>query len=143
MFEIIHKMPMVKRIYYKYNQKEVIYPKSDYFPFNFGFIPDNENKNIIMISLSTYINYESMDRLAEKVSEYLMLMNKSNEKIYLYMVTDKSADSILSEYELENKNIKKVHKLKDLRETNNMLELFLYLPASLIKGESDYDGNDK
>lgn len=143
MLEIIHKMPMVKRIYYKENKKEIIYPKSDYFPFNFGFIPDNENKNIIMISLSTYINYESMDSLAEKVNGYLTLVNKSNEKIYLYMVTDKSTDSILSEYELENKNIKKVHKLKDLRETDNMLELFFYLPASLIKGESDYDGNDE
>ena len=131
-----------------YNQhycepKSIIYPKSDYFPFNFGFIPDNENKNMIMISLSTYINYESMDRLAEKVNGYLTLVNKSNEKIYLYMVTDKSTDSLLSEYELENKNIKKVHKLKDLKETDNMLELFLYLPASLIKGESYYDGNDE
>jgi len=143
MLEIIHKMPMVKRIYYKENKKEIIYPKSDYFPFNFGFIPDNENKNMIMISLSTYINYESMDRLAEKVNGYLTLVNKSNEKIYLYMVTDKSTDSLLSEYELENKNIKKVHKLKDLKETDNMLELFLYLPASLIKGESYYDGNDE
>ena len=97
-------------------------------------IKSEENKALLVVSVDTLIDYETIDSLATEIAKFYKLVKKEDRKIILEIYTLKSRENILGEYEIYNGELKKIKLTEDIRYTEDIIEYLKSVPAELIRG---------
>ena len=105
----ILKLPLVHVVCYKEENTEVLikeagkeeYKKELCYYIN-NEIKSEENKALLVVSVDTLIDYETIDSLTTEIAKFYKLMKKEDRKIILEIYTLKSRENILGEYEIYN-----------------------------------------
>ena len=85
-------------------------------------IKSEENKALLVVSVDTLIDYETIDSLATEITKFYKLMKKEDRKIILEIYTLKSRENILGEYEIYNRELKKIKLTEDIRYVEDIIE---------------------
>ena len=97
-------------------------------------IKSEENKALLVVSVDTLIDYETIDSLATEITKFYKLMKKEDRKIILEIYTLKSRENILGEYEIYNGELKKIKLTEDIRYVEDIIENLNYAPTWLLRG---------
>lgn len=93
MVEIIKRMPAVSSVYLSKNEGEAekSYGEVSYY-LNYLKEFSEKSDKIIVVSLKTSIDNDSLNSLTEKIIGYLKLVGAEKEKIMLYIVDDRDKE---------------------------------------------------
>ena len=97
-------------------------------------IKSGENKALLVVSVDTLIDYETIDSLATEIAKFYKLMKKEDRKIILEIYTLKSRENILGEYEIYNGELKKIKLTEDIRYVEDIIEYLKNIPGYLLRG---------
>ena len=93
-----------------------------------------ENEAVLMVSMETVVNYETMDSLASEIGKYLKMTGEEKKKVKLYINTLKNREQDLGEYEIYNNEVKKIKTLENLKESDNIFEDMAIIFTESLKG---------
>ena len=93
-----------------------------------------ENEAVLMVSMETVVNYETMDSLASEIGKYLKMAGEGKKKVKLYINTLKNREQDLGEYEIYNNEVKKIKTLENLKESDNIFEDMAIIFTESLKG---------
>ena len=137
----ILKLPLVNAVCYKEENTGVLIKESEKEKYKkeLCFYMDNEikseeNKALLVVSVDTLIDYETIDSLATEIAKFYKLVKKEDRRITLKIKTLKSRENILGEYEIYNGELKKIKLTEDIRYIEDIIEYLKSVPAELIRG---------
>ena len=137
----ILKLPLVNVVCYKEENTGVLIKeagkeeyKEELCYYMNDKIKSEENKALLVVSVSTLIDYETIDSLATEIAKFYKLMKKEDRKIILEIYTLKSRENILGEYEIYNGELKKIKLTEDIRYVEDIIENLNYAPTWLLRG---------
>ena len=137
----ILKLPLVNVVCYKEENTGVLIKeagkeeyKEELCYYMNDKIKSEENKALLVVSVSTLIDYETIDSLATEIAKFYKLMKKEDRKIILEIYTLKSRENILGEYEIYNGELKKIKLTEDIRYVEDIIEYLKNIPGYLLRG---------
>ena len=137
----ILKLPLVNAVCYKEENTGVLIKeagkeeyKEELCYYMNDKIKSEENKALLVVSVDTLIDYETIDSLATEITKFYKLMKKEDRKIILEIYTLKSRENILGEYEIYNRELKKIKLTEDIRYVEDIIENLNYAPTWLLRG---------
>ena len=140
MVKAIFNLPLVNMVSYAGNKEvPIIWAKKEWYKEARGYYVAiaeemKENEAVLMVSMETVVNYETMDSLASEIGKYLKMAGEGKKKVKLYINTLKNREQDLGEYEIYNNEVKKIKTLENLKEPDNIIEFIFIAFANELKG---------
>ncbi len=140
MVKAIFNLPLVNMVSYAGNKEvPIIRAKKEWYKEARGYYVAiaeemKENEAVLMVSMETVVNYETMDSLASEIGKYLKMAGEGKKKVKLYINTLKNREQDLGEYEIYNNEVKKIKTLENLKEPDNIIEFIFIAFANELKG---------
>lgn len=140
MVKAIFNLPLVNMVSYAGNKEvPIIRAKKEWYKEARGYYVAiaeemKENEAVLMVSMETVVNYETMDSLASEIGKYLKMTGEEKKKVKLYINTLKNREQDLGEYEIYNNEVKKIKTLENLKEPDNIIEFIFIAFANELKG---------
>ena len=140
MVKAIFNLPLVNMVSYAGNKEvPIIRAKKEWYKEARGYYVAiaeemKENEAVLMVSMETVVNYETMDSLASEIGKYLKMTGEGKKKVKLYINTLKNREQDLGEYEIYNNEVKKIKTLENLKEPDNIIEFIFIAFANELKG---------
>lgn len=140
MVKAIFNLPLVNMVSYAGNKDvPIIRAKKEWYKEARGYYVAiaeemKENEAVLMVSMETVVNYETMDSLASEIGKYLKMAGEGKKKVKLYINTLKNREQDLGEYEIYNNEVKKIKTLENLKEPDNIIEFIFIAFANELKG---------
>lgn len=140
MVKAIFNLPLVNMVSYAGNKDvPIIRAKKEWYKEARGYYVAiaeemKENEAVLMVSMETVVNYETMDSLASEIGKYLKMAGEGKKKVKLYINTLKNREQNLGEYEIYNNEVKKIKTLENLKEPDNIIEFIFIAFANELKG---------
>lgn len=140
MVKAIFNLPLVNMVSYAGNKEvPIIRAKKEWYKEARGYYVAiaeemKENEAVLMVSMETVVNYETMDSLASEIGKYLKMAGEGKKKVKLYINTLKNREQDLGEYEIYNNEVKKIKTLENLKESDNIFEDMAIIFTESLKG---------
>ena len=140
MVKAIFNLPLVNMVSYAGNKEvPIIRAKKEWYKEARGYYvviaeEMKENEAVLMVSMETVVNYETMDSLASEIGKYLKMAGEGKNKVKLYINTLKNREQDLGEYEIYNNEVKKIKTLENLKESDNIFEDMAIIFTESLKG---------
>ena len=140
MVKAIFNLPLVNMVSYAGNKEvPIIRAKKGWYKEARGYYVAiaeemKENEAVLMVSMETVVNYETMDSLASEIGKYLKMAGEGKKKVKLYINTLKNREQDLGEYEIYNNEVKKIKTLENLKESDNIFEDMAIIFTESLKG---------
>ena len=140
MVKAIFNLPLVNMVSYAGNKEvPIIRAKKEWYKEARGYYVAiaeemKENEAVLMVSMETVVNYETMDSLASEIGKYLKMAGEGKKKVKLYINTLKNREQNLGEYEIYNNEVKKIKTLENLKESDNIFEDMAIIFTESLKG---------
>ena len=140
MVKAIFNLPLANMVSYAGNKEiPIIRAKKEWYKEARGYYVAiaeemKENEAVLMVSMETVVNYETMDSLASEIGKYLKMTGEGKKKVKLYINTLKNREQDLGEYEIYNNEVKKIKTLENLKESDNIFEDMAIIFTESLKG---------
>lgn len=135
MVEIIKRMPAVSSVYLSENEgeSEKSYGEVSYYLSYLKEFSEKSDK-IIVVSLKTSIDNDSLNLLTEKIIGYLKLVGAEKEKIMLYIVDDRDKKEEVRVYRIESSHFEIKYEREYSVVADSVIEIIIASVIKLLKG---------
>lgn len=135
MVEIIKRMPAVSSVYLSENEGEAekSYGEVSYYLSYLKEFSEKSDK-IIVVSLKTSIDNDSLNLLTEKIIGYLKLVGAEKEKIMLYIVDDRDKKEEVRVYRIESSHFEIKYEREYSVVADSVIEIIIASVIKLLKG---------
>lgn len=135
MVEIIKRMPAVSSVYLSENEgeSEKSYGEVSHYLSSLKEFTEKPDK-IIVVSLKTSIDNDSLNLLTEKIIKYLKLVGAKKEKIMLYIVDDRDREIEIKVYKIESSHFEIKYEREYSVVADSVIEIIVVSVIKLLKG---------